>query len=199
MASRLLSLLTVCGLEEIEQHGSRAVSHVLSILDPDWPDPSFALYPPHSRTVLRFHDAIEPAPGTVLPTAADVDAILAFGRSIETNAGGAEAHLLVHCHAGISRSTAAMTAILAQARPDAPEDAVLDQVAAIRPQAWPNLRMIELTDAALGRSGRLVQAVAALYGRRLAAKPDLAEVMARLNRAREVEIGLAGQPLAGGG
>lgn len=191
MATKILSLLTVCGLEELESHGSRAVSHVLSILDPDWPDPSFALYPPHSRTVLRFHDAIEPAPGTVLPSAADVDAILAFGRTIEADAGGAEAHLLVHCHAGISRSTAAMTAILAQAHPDEPEDAIVDHVSAIRAQAWPNLRMIEFADAALGRSGRLERAVAALYHRRLSAEPDLAEVMGRLNRAREVEVGRA--------
>ena len=46
----------------------------------------------------------------VLPQKPDVDAILAFGR----DAGGVR-HLLIHCHAGISRSTAAMLMILAQA------------------------------------------------------------------------------------
>ena len=34
-----ISLLTICGLDEIEQHGSRGVTHVLSIFDPDWPEP----------------------------------------------------------------------------------------------------------------------------------------------------------------
>ena len=33
--SRLL--LTICGLEELDYHGARGVTHVLCILDPDWP------------------------------------------------------------------------------------------------------------------------------------------------------------------
>lgn len=189
MAKRVLSLLTVCGLEEIEGHGSRAVTHVLSILDPDRPDPDFGRYPPVSRTVLRFHDAIEPAPGVILPGAGDVEAVLAFGRSIAAEPAGPDAHLLVHCHMGISRSTAALTAILAEAAPHEAEDAVLERVAAVRPPAWPNLRMIEFADAALGRSGRLTAAVGRLYGRRLAAQPDLAATMEGLNRGREVALG----------
>ena len=38
-----ISLLTICGLEELEQHRARGVTHVLSILDPDWPDPQALL------------------------------------------------------------------------------------------------------------------------------------------------------------
>ena len=57
-----ISLLTICGLEELELHSARSVTHVLSILDPEWPDPeAFLGYDPHHRTILRFHDAIEPA------------------------------------------------------------------------------------------------------------------------------------------
>ncbi len=191
MAATIPPLLTVCGLDEIEGHGSRAVTHVLSILDPGWPDPDFGRYPPVSRTVLRFHDEVDPRPGIVLPNAGDVEAVLAFGRAVEADPAGPGAHLLVHCHMGISRSTAAMTAILAQAAPDEAEDAVLDRVTAIRPQAWPNLRIIELADAALGRSGRLVAAVGRLYARRLSAHPDLAVVMDKLGRTREVTLGRA--------
>ena len=135
------------------------------------------------------HDAIEPGPGVLLPSAADVDAVLAFGRRVASDPAGPDAHLLVHCHMGISRSTAAMTAILAETRPDEAEDAVLDRVTAIRPQAWPNVRMVEFADAALGRSGRLTAAVGRLYGRRLAAQPALAATMERLDRGREVALG----------
>ena len=50
--------------------------------------------------------------------------MLAFGR----DAGRDPSHLLIHCHAGISRSTAAMLMILAQAFPDEPEDAIVDRL-----------------------------------------------------------------------
>jgi hypothetical protein len=37
-----ISLLTICGLTELEQHGSRGVTHVLSILDPDRATPTIS-------------------------------------------------------------------------------------------------------------------------------------------------------------
>jgi predicted protein tyrosine phosphatase len=180
------SALTICGLDELDRHSGRGVTHVLSILDPGWPEPgAFQGFDPHFRATLRFHDAIEPAPGVVLPQKSDVDAILAFARD-----AGDVRHLLIHCHAGISRSTAAMLMILAQAHPDESEDAVVDRLLEIRPQAWPNSRMIAVADELLGRDGRLNVAIARIYARRLAIAPDLAETMRRLNRAREVELGL---------
>jgi predicted protein tyrosine phosphatase len=57
-----------------------------------------------------------------------------------------EAHLLVHCRAGVSRSTAAAALILMQANPEWPASAALDAVAAIRPRAWPNLLILEFGD-----------------------------------------------------
>ena len=45
-----ISLLTICGLGELEQHRTRGVTHVLSILDPDWADPqAFLASDPHHR------------------------------------------------------------------------------------------------------------------------------------------------------
>jgi predicted protein tyrosine phosphatase len=183
------STLTVCGLHELDRHCARDVTHVLSILDPEWPEPeAFQDFGPHSRVTFRFHDAIEPDPGVVLPQKAVVDAILAFGRG-----AGDMRHLLIHCHAGLSRSTAAMLMILAQADPRATEEAIVDRLLEIRPQAWPNSRMIGFADELLDRDGRLSAAVARIYARRLEIEPELADTMRRLNRAREVEFGLAGK------
>src|SRR5918912_309516 len=138
-----ISLLTVCGLEELEHHGPRAVTHVLSILDPDWPDPeAFLAYDPHHRTILRFHDAVEPGPGVMLP----------------------EAH------------------------PGEDEEAVFRRLQEIRPQAWPNSRMIGFADDLLGRNGRMIAATARLYARQLKARPHLADTMRGLGRAREVAM-----------
>lgn len=184
-----ISLLTICGLEELESHSARGVSHVLSILDPGWADPDvFERYGPHHRTILRFHDAIEPEPRIILPQRGDVEAILGFGREVDA-ANTGEGHLLIHCHMGISRSSAAMTMLLAQAHPEEDENEVVDHVRSIRPIAWPNLRMITFADDLLGREGRLIAAAGRLYARSLAERPDFADTMARINRAREVELG----------
>lgn len=173
--------LTVCGLDEIEGHCQSGVSHVLSILDPGWPAPAFGRYGEHARLELRFNDVIEAdAPGEP-PAPEHVAQVLEFGTALR-----ADDHLLVHCHAGVSRSTAAMTLILAQARPDSPADEVMAEVVRIRKPAWPNLRMIELGDRMLGRDGALVAAVHARYAAVLARKPYKAEQFIEAGRSREV-------------
>ena len=185
-----ISTLTICGLEELDSHRARGVTHVLSILDPDWPEPeAFWTYDQHHRTTLHFHDVIEPAPGIVLPEREHVEAILAFGRALgEDAAERNEGHLLVHCHMGVSRSTAAMATLIAMVRPSEDEDRIAERLLNIRPQAWPNLRMIEFADDLLGRGGRLTAAVGRLYARQIADKPHLDEVMRRHNRSREVDL-----------
>ena len=190
MASKILDLLTICGLDEIARHGARGVSHVLSILDPETPEPDFAAYGATSRTVLRFHDIVGPMPGMIAPRREDVEAVLAFGRTLD-DGSPTEGHLLVHCHMGISRSTAAMITILAQAYPERGEDEIVRQIASLRPQAWPNLLMIEFADELLGRAGRLRAAAVALYARALVVRPDFAEALVRLGRTREVEAARA--------
>ncbi len=187
-----ISLLTVCGLEELDGHSASRVTHVLSILDPDWPDPEgFGSWEKHHRMLLRFHDIIEPTDGQVLPQPEHVAEILGFADTIEADAGQREdGHLLIHCHMGISRSTAAMTMLLAQSYPDESEDAVVARLEAIRPQAWPNLRMIGFADELLSRDGRLTEAVSRLHARQMARQPKLADTFRRLGRAREVDTAL---------
>ena len=186
-----ISLLTVCGLDELDQHSNRAVTHVLSIVDPDYPDPqAFQGYDAHHRTILRFHDVIEPFDGYVMPEPGHVEAILAFGEALGRGAAARDqpGHLLVHCHAGISRSTAAMAMLLAQVYPAQSEDHIFERLVGIRPQAWPNSRMIGFADRLLSRNGRLNAALGRLYARQLALRPDLDETMRRHGRAREVEM-----------
>lgn len=178
----------ICGLEELPDHCAIGVSHVLSILDPDWPVPeAFGGYGEHSRLELRFHDIIEEQKRLIAPRREHVERLLAFGQDL---AADPAAHLLVHCHAGVSRSTASMALILAQAMPQAPAEAVFDEVRRIRPQAWPNLRILEMGDAALGRGGALVAAVARLYRLRMQQEPELADEFRAGGRGREVELGL---------
>jgi len=182
--------ITVCGIDELSDHCDAGVSHVLSILDPGCPElPVFGSFGEHERVELFFDDVIEESP--VAPHGRDVEAILAFGRCL-----GAEpstcAHLLVHCHAGISRSTAAMTLILAQARPDLSADSILSEVFRIRSKAWPNLRIIELGDELLRRNGEIVSAVASVYREQLRIRPHLESNFRECGRGREVDKALNG-------
>ena len=98
-----------------------------------------------------------------------------------------ETHLLVHCHMGISRSSAAMALILARIRPDLPAVQILDEVLRIRRRAWPNLRLIELGDAALARQGELIAALSAVYHLQLQRHPELQHYFTECGRKREVD------------
>jgi len=180
--------MTICGIEELSEHSGSQVSHVLSILDPMTPEPdAFGRYGEHARLELRFHDIIEErVPGYESPQPHHIDALLAFGREM-TQGSAHDAHLLVHCHMGISRSTAASVLLLTQAAPDWSPDAVMAEVARIRPKAWPNLRMIEIGDQMLGLKGGLVRVVRARYQTMARALPHVADYMRDSGRARELD------------
>jgi predicted protein tyrosine phosphatase len=179
--------LTICGIPELDAHCAAGVTHVLSILDPDFDDPpAFAAFAPHRRLALRFNDIIEPEPGRLAPTKADVERLLAFGREL---AEAPDRHLLIHCHAGVSRSTASAALILAQAWPR-PAHAVFDAITRVRPRAWPNLRILEFGDALLGRDGEIVAAAAGVYRAYLQRDPAFGETMIDSGRGREVRAAL---------
>ena len=181
--------LSICGLTELGAFQDEAVTHVLSILDPLYPEPAdFAQYGPHERLTLRFDDIIEPHPGMALPERRHVEQLLRFGQGLAAAEGDPLNHLLVHCHAGISRSTASMATLLAEARPDWDEDAVFAHIREIRPQAWPNSLMIELADDLLGRGGRLTEALRRHYREQIERRPDLAEMIERVGRAKELRM-----------
>jgi predicted protein tyrosine phosphatase len=172
--------ITICGIEELARHGTAGVTHVLSLLDPGYPDPpAFTGFGAHERLALRFHDIVDELPGLRLAQREDVAALLGFGRSLMRRPG---AHLLVHCHMGISRSTAAMAAILAQAQPDRPASEALAEVRRIRPRIWPNLRVVELGDELLGRDGELIAAAVGRYRHVIERRPEVGQAMIQLGK-----------------
>jgi predicted protein tyrosine phosphatase len=187
-------MITVCGLEELAGHANRQISHVLSILDPDQPEPeAFGAYGEHARLELKFHDIIDEAPGFQAPQPEQVAKILEFGRDLLHDPENLR-HLLVHCHAGISRSTASMTLLLAQAQPDLAARDVLAQVLHIRQKAWPNLRILELGETQLGREGEFSNAVGAIYRLQLERRPEMRDFFVEGGRSREIAIALGTRP-----
>lgn len=188
-----ISTLTICGIEELPEHKSRAVTNVLTILDPDRADPdAFGAYQTHRRTILRFHDIIAPAPERIVPERSHIEQIMRFGDElVEAGEAVSDRHLLVHCHMGISRSTAAMLILLAQNHSEESDEALFERLVAIRPQAWPNSLMTRYADEMLGRKGQMTEALARHYGRQLQREPKYREWMASLDRSAEVDMAVA--------
>ena len=191
MKPTLTSLLTICGIDELGHHTTRGVTHVLSILDPQWAEPeAFGAYNPHHRLTLNFHDAIEAGPDLILPKPEHVEAILDFGRLLAEDATTREkAHLLVHCHMGVSRSTAAMVMLMTQSNPELREEQIFGQLLKLRPQAWPNSLMVKFADDQLGLRGRLITALGRFYAQQLAERPQMMEHFMRTpGRRREIDM-----------
>lgn len=130
-------------------------SHVIGLASPgaevaDIPDGV-------ARLQLTFHDIVEPRPDLQPVTKADIDRLLAFARTWPRTAP-----LLIQCWAGVSRSPAAAYAIACAIRGAGEEAALATELRQAAPFATPNRRLVALADAALGRNGRMIEAIAAI-------------------------------------
>ncbi len=182
--------LTVCGINELTAQSARNVTHVLSTIDPERPElTEFSGYGDHVRTTLRFHDIIAERDGQIMPSERHMAEILKFGTSfLNGRDRDAHAHILVHCHMGVSRSTAAMLTLMAQASPNEPGETLFRRLAEIRPQAWPNSVMVAFADEQLGRRGELTRQLKLHYGRQLEKQPHYKDWITSLGRQAEVEM-----------
>ncbi len=177
--------VTVCGIPELTRHGGSGVSHVLSLLDTHHPSPdALGDYGAIDHELLRFDDVVAEFPGFVACGEADVRRILALGERLRAAGEGAR-HLLVHCHAGISRSTASAAVLMAQFNPGRETEAFL-RILDLRPHAWPNTRIVEFADRLLERQGALLEGLVAYRRALLERKPQLRQVIVNIGRGHEL-------------
>lgn len=182
--------VVVCGIPELAQFSGSDVTHVLSIMDPTMPDPeAFADFPPHARTVLRFHDDIREEPDRQAPRECHVRTLLGLGTQL-TAVPAPGTQLLVHCHMGVSRSTAAVVILLAQQNPGFEREAFAE-LRRLRPFSWPNSRMIAMADHLLDRGGALIEALRPHQQEVMKRHPEIAELVVRIGREHELPAGLA--------
>ena len=109
------------------------------------------------RRRLRLHFA-DTVAGELSPTKEDVQRIIELAETLRSSSG----RILVHCAAGISRSSAAALIMHAVWLGTGRERDALERVLAQRPIARPNRRMVELADELLGRDGELVEVLGQL-------------------------------------
>lgn len=134
----------------------RQPSHVLTLLSPETESPACGL-PTERHLVLKFHDIPFPMAGYVAPNREIISAILAFGGTWDR-----AQPMLVHCWAGVSRSTAAAFILSCSHAPPGQERAIAEGMRQASPFATPNALMVALADDMLGRGGRMRAAVAAI-------------------------------------
>lgn len=164
--------IIVCGLGDVAATlAARRPSHMITLLDPASmiPTPSELVGGRHLK--LAVNDIATPAEGLVLPQEGVVFQLLAFARDWDETAP-----MLIHCWAGISRSTASAFVLACERSPEADERAIASTMRAAAPHASPNRRIVALADDILGRGGRMVDAVEAMgdYDYQAAAPFDFA-------------------------
>jgi predicted protein tyrosine phosphatase len=135
----------------VDAHGVR---HVMTLLAPETPHETPRGVDQERHLKLFFHDIVQHMDGHTPPTAADAERMLAFFQSWQR-----EAPMLIHCWAGISRSTAAAFTALCMLRPAADEEELALELRRASPSATPNRLIVSLADDILGRQGRMVKAV----------------------------------------
>jgi len=151
-------MIHVCSLARLhETVAMTGAHHVVSLLarDDDLARP--AAITPENHLWLQLHDISAPLDGYVTPETEHVERLIAFVRCWPR-----KMPLVVHCYAGISRSTAAAFVSVCALNPASDEQAVAIALRRASPTATPNIRIVALADQLLGRSGRMVRAVEAI-------------------------------------
>jgi predicted protein tyrosine phosphatase len=148
-------MIVVSPLSHLDRVVARhSPSHVLTLLSPDQIAQTSRFEVPSERhRKLYFHDITEARPGLIEPDSDLIKTILDFG-----NGWTDERPMLIHCWAGVSRSSAAAF-LIACARNDGSETDIADELRRCAPFATPNRLMVALADDLLGRRGRMVEAV----------------------------------------
>jgi len=107
-----------------------------------------------NHLVLSMDDIAQAIDGYELPAEAHVTRLIEFVTGWDR-----AAPMVVHCYAGISRSTAAAFTAACALNPKRDEAEIAKALRRASPIASPNVRIVALADAALGRKGRMVRAI----------------------------------------
>ncbi len=132
-------------------------SHLVTLINHDTMIDTPPMVMPDNHLRLAMNDIIDATPGLVPPGQEHVEELIDF-----TTGWDRKAPMLIHCWAGISRSTAAAFIALCVLNPDVSEIHIAKELRKASPTAYPNRRLVTFGDELLGRSGRMVEAVQAI-------------------------------------
>ncbi|MGL3210067.1 tyrosine phosphatase family protein [Bradyrhizobium sp. BR 1433] len=151
-------MLHVCSLAALSDTvRATGASHVLTVManvDQVQRPPSVL---PANHLKVSMDDIIEQMDGFVAPNELHIEKVLSFVRGWDR-----QAPMVVHCYAGISRSTASAFVTVCALNPHRDEMSIARMIREASPIAAPNRLIVSLADKALGREGRMLRALDAM-------------------------------------
>ncbi len=152
------STIHVCGIDTLEATaGAIGATHVVTLIRDHGPIPTPNGIVASNHLRVDINDITAPADGLVHPQDMHVEEVLNFVRSWNHRSP-----MIIHCYAGISRSTASAFSGLCALNPEVPEDLIARRLRRASATATPNRLIVSIADDLLGRGGRMVDAVDAI-------------------------------------
>lgn len=130
---------------------------IVSLLSPYDEFPVFEGHAPERHLKVPIYDIIEDFGDWVAPGASDAQKVVDFVGQWDK-----ASPILIHCWAGISRSTASAFITACIQNPETPELKIAQAIRAASPTASPNKKLVAHADDILGRNGRMRDAVDAI-------------------------------------
>jgi predicted protein tyrosine phosphatase len=151
-------MIHVCSLARLHPTvAETGAKHVVTLMK----DVQMVRRPPSilesNHLLLDMDDIVTVMDGYVHPTEAHVARLIDF-----VTAWDRAAPIVVHCYAGISRSTAAAFITACALNPKRSEESIARTIRSNSPTAQPNLRLVSLADDILRRNGRMIDAIHAI-------------------------------------
>jgi predicted protein tyrosine phosphatase len=110
-----------------------------------------------NHLVLPMDDISMPLEGYSAPAEEHVTELVKFLRGWDRRAP-----VVMHCYAGISRSTAAAYVAVCSLNPHRDEAVIAKELRNASPTATPNRRIVEIADRLLGRGNRMIRGIEAI-------------------------------------
>ena len=148
-------MIYVCPLSRVDETVSTVgARRLISLLSAGTPMQRPASLAATDHLLLSMHDITVEQPDMTPPGLDHVQAILSFATGWDRSKP-----LVVNCFAGISRSTATAYVVAAALSPKTDERRLADTLRRASPSATPNIRLVSIADAIMGRKGRMVAAI----------------------------------------
>ncbi len=148
-------MLYICALDDLIKIANKiSATKLITFTTDEFPVSRPTNISKSNHLYFKFNDITSPQEGLKLPQKSHITKLLQFIDKWDQTTP-----MLIHCFAGVSRSTAAAYITACYLNPNQNEYEIALRLRTASPSATPNSRMIELADKILNRQDRMVKAV----------------------------------------
>jgi len=158
MILRRSAAIHVCALAHVPDVAEEiGASHLVSAINADLSPVTPVSIAGERHLKLDMHDITEAHPGATPPNAEHAAQLIDFVQGWDK-----QAPLLIHCFAGLSRSTAAAFIALCALNPRVPEETIARALRRSSDTAVPNRLFVAHADGLMRRQGRMLAALTSM-------------------------------------